>query len=150
MAGRTASVALLVALLLAGCAEDSADVPAACLGDPSAIERALARAPARVKLPDGTPLSTCVSRARSDADLQTLGTSLMKVADSLSTRARTDNTTALRLGYLVGAARRGVAKNPGLAVNLGRRLEQVTMAPRGSAAVRAALLRGQRAGEAGG
>jgi len=146
MARRTASAALLVAFLLAGCASEDSDVPAACLDDPATIERALERAPASVTLADGTRLSTCVSRARDDAELQTLGTSLMRVADDLRPRAATDPAAALRLGYLRGASRRGVAKNPGLAANIGRRLEQTTLLRGGSAATRAALARGVRAG----
>jgi len=149
MAGRgaRASAALLATLLTAGCASDSERLPAACLDDPATIERALERAPAAVTLAGGTRLSTCVRRARSDTDLQTLGASLTKVADSLSARAPRDGAAALRLGYLRGATRRGAAANPGLAANLGRRLEQTTLLRRGSAAARAALGRGLRAGE---
>ncbi|MDQ3677551.1 MAG: hypothetical protein M3401_12240 [Actinomycetota bacterium] len=152
MASRTASAALLVALLLGGCAGDSDGLPAACLGEPATIDQALERAPAAVMLADGTRLSTCVSRARNDADLQTLGASLLTVADSLSSRAASDSDSvaALRLGYLRGAARRGVLNNRDLAANLGRRLEQTTELQHGSAASRAALERGLRAGEAGG
>ncbi len=150
MASRTASAALLVALLLGGCAGDSDGLPAACLGEPATIDQALERAPAAVMLADGTRLSTCVSRARNDADLQTLGASLLTVADSLSSRAASDSVAALRLGYLRGAARRGVLNNRDLAANLGRRLEQTTELQHGSAASRAALRRGLRAGEAGG
>jgi hypothetical protein len=149
MAGRTASFALLLSLLLAGCGSSSPDVPAACLAGADTIERALQGAPAAVTLTDGTRLSTCLSRARSDSELQTLGASLMQVADRLRPRARTDDAAALRLGYLRGAARRGVKGNPGLADNLGRRLEQTTLLPRGSASA-AALDRGVRAGESGG
>jgi hypothetical protein len=150
MAARTAPVALVVALLLAGCARDAESVPAACLGDPAAIEQALARAPARVTLSDGTPLSTCVSRARNDAELQTLGTSLMRVADHLTAYSSADRVATMRLGYLIGAARRGARKNPGLAANLVRRLEQTGPSRGGKPETLFELRRGERAGEAGG
>jgi len=150
MGRRTASFALVAAVLLAGCGTEREDVPVACLGDPAAFERALERAPARVTLPDGTSLSTCVARARDDADLQTVGASLMMVADRLNARASTDSAAALRLGYLRGAARRGELKNQGIAANLVRRLQQATMLRRDSPDARAAQQRGERAGEDGG
>jgi hypothetical protein len=150
MARRTAHATLLTALLLAGCATDSERVPAACLNGAATIEQALGRAPGAVTLADGTPLSTCVDRARGEAELQTLGGTFMMVADDLRARAPTDDGAALRLGYLLGATRRGVAKNPGMAANLGRRLEQATALPRASARARTALQRGRQAGEHGG
>lgn len=150
MARRTASAALLLALLLAGCADKTKPVPTACLGGAAPIAQALDRAPGAVALTDGTRLSTCVSRSRSDADLQTLGSSFMQVADSLRTRAAHDDAAALRLGYLRGAARRGAKGNPGIAENLERRLEQTTILSRASASARAALARGVHAGESGG
>lgn len=150
MAGRTAPYGLLVALLLAGCASEDERVPAACLDGPATIEQALERAPAAVTLADGTRLSTCVNRARGDSELQTLGASLIVVADRLSARAATEIPAALRLGYLRGAMRRGLRTNKDLAANLARRLEQTTALQEGSPAARAALHRGVRAGEDGG
>jgi len=150
MAGRTASAALLVTLLLAGCTKERERLPAACLTTPGAIQRALERAPAAVTLADGTRLSTCVSRARADTELQTLGAALIGAADRLAARAATDPAGPMRLGYLRGATRRGVESNRDLAANLLRRIEQTTVLPRGSAAARALLARGVDAGEAGG
>jgi hypothetical protein len=85
MARRTAHVAAIGALLLAGCGSSQPDpLPAACIDAPATIERALQRAPAQVRLDDGTALSRCVHRAAGrDGDLQTLGVSLMRVADDL-------------------------------------------------------------------
>ena len=145
-------VAVVLALLLAGCATARDDpVPTGCVGDPAAIVQALARAPAAVALPDGTRLSTCVRRARADGDLQALGMSLLRVADTLRARVAADPGAAAGLGYLAGAVRAGVAVNQGLATELGRRIERATTlaedAPRAAQVARA---RGLLAGERGG
>jgi len=151
MANRIAAVTALHAVLaLAGCGEQKDGVPAACSDGPQVISRALERAPAPVTLGEQTRLSTCISRARTDAELQTIGSSLLSVADQLAARAGTDEVAALRLGYLVGATRRGVRASPGLAVQMGRRVEQSTRMDGASAAARAALRRGLQAGEASG
>lgn len=151
MASRIAAGTVLLALMLGGCAGEPDGVPPGCLAGPQVIGPALERAPAAVTLPDATKLSTCISRSRSDGDLQTLGSALLTVADGLRARAaRDDDVAALRLGYLVGAVRRGVGANPGLATQLGRRLEQTMRLDGPSAAARAALRSGLRAGEAGG
>jgi hypothetical protein len=129
MTGPRARRAQLVAtgvLLLAGCGStDRGSMPAACLDEPAALARALERAPAAVTLADGTRLSGCVSRARGEGDLQALGVVLTQVADDLRERAASEPAAALRLGYLVGAVRRGAAATPGLAAQLARRLEQI-------------------------
>jgi hypothetical protein len=145
-------VAVMLALLLAGCAAVRDDpVPTGCVGDPATIVRALARAPGAVTLPDGTRLSTCVRRARGDGDLQALGMSLISVADALRARVATDPGAAAGLGYLDGAVRAGVAVNQGLAAELGRRIERATaLADDAPQAARAARARGLLAGETSG
>ncbi|MEJ7797264.1 MAG: hypothetical protein WKF42_02100 [Solirubrobacteraceae bacterium] len=151
MARPRAHVTAISALLLAGCASADPDpLPAACLDEPAAITRALARAPAPVTLADGTRLSRCVSLAGSDADLQALGVSLTRVADGLRARAGADHAAALRLGYLVGAVRRGAAATPGIAAQLARRVEQAAGPQIDEPRARAQLRRGVRLGEAGG
>ena len=147
-------VAAILALLLAGCATVQDDpVPAPCLDEPETIVRALERAPGAVKLADGTRLSTCVSRARTDGDLQALGVSLTTVADALRARVAFDPGAAAGLGYLAGAVRAGAAAN-GLAAELARRIERATAlprdAPQAARAARAARAHGLRAGAAGG
>ena len=150
MARLAAHVAAIAALLLvAGCGSSEPDpVPSACLDEPATIERALARAPAQVRLADGTSLSNCVRlAAHRDGDLQTLGASLMRVADGLRTDARADDDAALRLGYLIGAVRRGAARTPGLAAQLARRIEQTAAFDADDAHASGALLRGVMSGE---
>jgi hypothetical protein len=134
---------------LAGCGSSEREqAPVACLGEPAAISRALERAPAKVTLEDGTPLSKCVRlAAHRDGDLQSLGVSLMRVADDLRFQTRTDPEVAVRLGYLIGAVRRGAAKTPGLASQLARRIEQTAAFEQDDAVARGALLRGVMSGE---
>jgi hypothetical protein len=152
MAGRRAHVAAIGALFVAGCASSKPEqVPVACLAEPATIAQALKRAPARVTLADGTPLSRCVSlAAHRDGDLQALGSLLMRVADDMALQTKSDPSAAVRLGYLVGAVRRGAAKTPGLAAQLARRVEQTAALEQDDAAARGALLAGEAAGEDGG
>ncbi len=90
-------------------------------------------------------------RARTDSDLQALGVSFTAAADTLRARVGSDPSAAAGLGYLLAAVRAGVAGNQGLAGQLGRRVEGATALPAGaSAAARAALAGGLRAGRSGG
>jgi hypothetical protein len=151
-----AALLALVALAAgtAGCgAGDPPPLDAACTESSATIERALARAPQPVTLATGTPLSQCVSRARSDADLQTAGAILTRAADDLADRAqRGDAEAAVGLGYLVGAARRGAAHTAGIHAELQRRVESAArvIVDGGAPEIGAALERGVRAGEATG
>jgi hypothetical protein len=151
MPGRTSTLAAISTLVFAGCGSSKpAAMPHACLGQPASVVRALERAPGKVTLADGTPLSRCVSAARAGGDLETLGVTLTEVADGLATTAATDPVAALRLGYLVGAVRRGAAKTTGVAAQLTRRVEQAATPHAGSPRARGALARGIGLGEAGG
>ena len=145
-------LALLAAASLAACGAADTPLDEACMSGAGAIERALARAPAPVTLPSGTRLSQCVSNARSDADLQTAGAVLTRAADHLAAQARTrDARAALRLGYLVGAARRGAKRTAGIHAELQRHIERAAAVLDGaSARVAGAFASGQRAGEATG
>jgi hypothetical protein len=145
-------LALLAAASLAACGASSDPLDEACVTSPGTIERALARAPDPVTLPSGTRLSQCVSNARSDADLQTAGAVLTRAADDLSARARTgDADAALRLGYLVGAARRGAKRTAGIHAELQRHIERAAAALEDAGAhIAGALAHGLRAGEATG
>jgi predicted component of type VI protein secretion system len=143
MAGR---LAVIVVLLLAGCTAEDHPIAPACLQSRDAIVRALDAAPAAVALPDGTRLSACVRGARQDADLQALGLLLTQVADGLALRAPRDPAAAVRLGYLIGAAREGAAATSGIAAELARRLERTATMDGASGEARAALASGLRAG----
>ena len=146
------ALALFAAVALAACGATSAPLDEACLSSPGAIERALARAPRPVTLPSGTRLSQCVANARSDSDLQSAGTVLTRAADHLSAAAREgDARAALRLGYLVGAARRGARRTAVIHAELQRHIERAAAVLDGAgASITGALVHGQRAGEATG
>ena len=107
-----------------GCADRERPLPAACTEGRQAIVVALRVAPGPVVLRGGTRLSTCVERARGDGEIQTVGSIYTRVADELAVRARASNGAALRLGYLIGAARRGARRTSGIHEELVRRLEQ--------------------------
>jgi hypothetical protein len=145
-------LALLAAVSLAACGASTPTLDEACMGSAGAIEHALVRAPRPVTLPSGTRLSQCVSNARSDADLQTAGAVLTRAADHLSAQAHAgDREAALRLGYLVGAARRGAKRTAGIHAELQRHIERAAaVLDDAGATVARALARGQSAGEATG
>jgi hypothetical protein len=146
-------LALLAALAAAGgggCGSESRPFPPACAARPAAVAHALRTAPATVRLGDGTRLSTCVERATSDAELQSVGLALTPAAEALAERARSSDVAALRLGYLVGAARRGARRTPGVQAELVRRLEQAMGLDGPPPARRPAYRRGVAAGEARG
>jgi hypothetical protein len=108
------------------------------------VRAALARAPARAEL-DGTPLSGCFTRGAEAGDVQQVGAAFLSVAVELAAAARAepDGADALRLGYLIGAARRGAAGTQGIHDELMRRLQQETA---GLDTRTAAYRRGYRAG----
>src|SRR4051812_24004657 len=149
---RPAALVAFALLAAAGCGADDPPLDAACTSSPEAIERALARAPGPVTVGGGTRLSDCVSRARSDAELQNAGVVLTGAADHLAVRARGGDARAgLALGYLVGAARRGAARTPGLQAQLARRMASAAaFVDEGGPEVATALERGLRAGRATG
>ena len=137
--------ALAAALLaLAGCGEEDEPFPSACNDGVAAVQDALRRAPGDVALTGGTRLSTCVERARTAADIQTVGALYTATADDLAARAPRSDIAALRLGYLVGAARRGARRTGGIHEELVRRLENST-GLEGTPAARRSAFRGGRA-----
>lgn len=113
----------LLAGALAGCSTTSEAFPAACGDPPEKFLAALSAAPHRVVV-DGTRISACFPRNGSQADVETLGTTLTAVADELSTRVRTDpgSQAMTELGYLMGASERGAARTGGIHYELVRRL----------------------------
>jgi hypothetical protein len=135
-----------VAALVAGCGAQRAAFPPLCGVGPDRVLRALERAPGPVRLADGTRLSACVAGARSDAEIQSVGFTLTPAAQRLADRATPE--AALRLGYLVGAARRGSAHTNNIHAELLRKLEHTLDLD--DPALVAAARRGLQAGESGG
>lgn len=136
-----ALLAVPALIVQAGCGEAKTALAPACTDSAEAVVAALERAPEPVTLSDGTPLSDCVDQARTDIELQSLGTVLTTAADRLAGERR-----AIALGYLVGAARRGARHNSGVSVELVRRLENAGLRLDDDPA----LQRGLDAGEASG
>ncbi len=116
----------VAALTLAATAcGDPAATPLAdgCTAGPDGIVEALKTAPGAVVLEDGTPLSRCVAGGTDEAELQTVGIAFSHAGEKLRESAKTDPRAALRLGYLVGATRKGAARTNGVMAELVRRIE---------------------------
>jgi hypothetical protein len=149
-ARRAAALALptlAVALVAAGCGDEDRPLPAACASGPAPTIRALATAPGPVRLAGGTKLSSCVERARSDADIQTVGSVLTRTADTLAGAMDRSDEAALQLGYLIGAVRKGARHTSGIHQELVRRVEQAIGVDGAPPRRRAAFDRGLAAGE---
>ena len=149
-ARRAAGLALLtlaVALAAVGCGDDDRPLPAACASGPGPAVRALHAAPGPVRLAGGTKLSSCVERARSDADIQTVGSVYTRAADSLAGAMGRSDQAALQLGYLIGAVRKGARHTSGIHEELVRRVEQAIGIGGAPPPRRAAFARGVAAGE---
>lgn len=133
---------LLAVALLAGCSKQEPEsLPAAC-SDAPAVERALATAPEGVRI-EGRPLSRCLPKDATGANVQEAGITFTRVAGRLA-----DRRDAVRLGYLVGAARRGAKRSQvGVYSELLRRLElELNAVDTGSPAFRAAEAAGMASG----
>ncbi len=142
------ATALSTLLILAGCGEEP--LPHACLqADAGEVAALLRAAPEDATLTGGIPLSTCIDRAESDADLQNLGVVLVGLADRLVARSRHDERAAYELGFLIGAAERGAGPTGGVQAELVQRLQQ-TSAFTVTAAVQAEIERGIAAGRTSG
>jgi hypothetical protein len=145
---------VFLVVLAAGCSRSSGSerAPAACTdGSPvarvSAIRSALARAPAPVRLGDGTSISDCLAHDSDSGDLQNVGSMLLTVAQQLVDSGAGDDRKLLELGYLAGAVHRGALKAQGVDGEIERRIEQeLDSVHTGSAA----FARGERAGRATG
>jgi hypothetical protein len=139
-----------LAVAVSGCTSDKPPVSDSCTASTDAIEQALGRAPARVTLRDGTPLSACIHDAENDADLQSVGIVFSQAAERLRVRAQAgDLRAAAGVGYVAGAVRRGAHGTMGVAAELQRRVELVAGRLEDDAPPRvdAAVERGLRAGE---
>jgi hypothetical protein len=141
--GMTLAIAL-AACCIAGCGDDEKRPAAACTEGAGSVLTALRAAPGKVTV-GGQPLSSCLTDGSNADDVQLVGAAWTQAAATLSDRAagRPEGDQALRLGYLVGAARRGAAATPGIHAELVRRLELEAAPLEGRSA---ALRRGERAG----
>ncbi len=118
-------LACLAALLIAGCGgRGDAATPTACLGDSEAYVRALGAAPGEVLLAGETPISECLTENQAGGELAGVGEAMIDAATTLNAEAREDpdGQATLQLGYLLGAAERGVEETEGIHSDLIRRL----------------------------
>jgi hypothetical protein len=115
----------LVALALGSCSSGTETVPVQCIQSPAAITHALVAAPRPVRL-GGVPLSRCLARRADAGSVESLGATFVPAAESLGDAARQapSSRSALELGYLVAATRRGAARTEGIYYELDRRVEQ--------------------------
>ena len=136
-----------LAFTVSACRSQAPDLPSACT-DGAAVARALSHAPGPVLIGGATKISTCVNRARSDGQLQTVGAVYTRLGDDLARRVRSDERAAMQLGFLVGAVRRGSSTTNGTHEELARRIEQTTGldGPGDSSAYAQGLTEGRRAG----
>lgn len=135
---RAAVLALAALLVAAGLASaacsrhtGSERAPTACAGGvasdrEAAIRSALAKAPGPVALPDGTRLSDCLAHPVDGGDLETIGSTMLRVTQQLADAAAGggDPAALTQLGYLIGAMYRGAARAGGANDELVRRLDQ--------------------------
>lgn len=145
--GPLALTAVVTAIAAAGCgAADPPPLAASCTGDPRVLLRALERAPAAVRMPDGATLSSCIRGARGDGEIQGVGVVLTEVSDELARRVPAHPGAAAALGYLVGAVGEAASHTAGIHAELARRIEQSATAAHLSGAQERSFERGRRAG----
>jgi hypothetical protein len=115
---------LLGAAVASGCGDQDDSTPVACLEGAAAYEKALEAAPGAVRLQGGTPVSECLAENQNAGDPARVGEATIEAATDLNAEARAepDGDAALRLGYLLGAARRGSEESEGIHSDLIRRL----------------------------
>lgn len=137
------AVVVACAAALSACGSDARDAPAACTEGSAPILRALEAAPGAVRI-GGVPPSDCLAKGSDGDQVQLVGSAFVEAASKLGDRAQRSagGRASLQLGYLLGAARRGSARTPGIHSELLRRLEQEAAPFAGSPAFR----RGERAG----
>ena len=138
--GRAVCIVLCALVAVPACGDEEERPAAACTVSPDAVVSALRAAPGEVRV-GGVRLSSCLTEGSESDDLQRVGTAYVEAAALLARRAarRPEGDAALRLGYLVGAVRRGGSRTDGVHSELIRRLDQERLSS-------AAFRRGERAG----
>jgi hypothetical protein len=122
---RGAAIAALALAGVAGCGDEDAETPAACLAGSSAYVDALREAPEPVLLEGSTPISDCVPADQDAAELGQAGEQMITAATQLNAEARRDppGEATVQLGYLIGAVQQGAAAGGGIHADLLRRLD---------------------------
>ena len=141
------AAALGAVAIVAGCAQEEAATPIACLDGPEPLLTALERAPEPVRLGggaengvgvgaggaaedgagdgDGVAISDCLIAGQPGGQLAEAGSAMVAAAAALNERARSrpGGQANVALGYLLGAARAGAAETGGIHTDLIRRLD---------------------------
>ena len=112
----------------------------------AAFRSALARAPAPVRLSDGTSISDCLAHDADSGDVENVGSMLLTVTQQLVDSGARSSRALLELGYLSGAVHRGAA-HAQVDAEIERRIDQEI----GAVDTRSpAFVRGERAGRSNG
>lgn len=140
--------------LVVGCGSSEEETPATCLGGARPFLAALQQAPAKVQLHGDVAISSCLIDNQAAGDLAGLGSALVEATTTLNAQALRTPPEATRLGYLVGAVRKGAEGTSGIHADLVRRIEAAAeLSPGGGPlpnGFEAAYGRGLQAGRAGG
>jgi hypothetical protein len=150
---RRLAIAALALAALAGCGDEDAETPAACLAGSSAYLDALRVAPEPVLLEGSTPISDCVPADQDAAELGQAGEQMITTATQLNAEARRDPSgkATVQLGYLIGAVQQGAAEGGGIHADLLRRLDAAARFKQGGkqlpASFERALGKGYAAGQ---
>ena len=118
-------IAALALAAVAGCGDEDAETPAACLAGSGAYLDALREAPEPVLLEGSTPISDCVPADQDAAELGQAGEQMITAATQLNAEARRDPSgeATVQLGYLIGAVQQGADAGGGIHADLLRRLD---------------------------
>jgi hypothetical protein len=120
-----------------------------CTENAGQVLSALAGAPGDVRLRGHTRISACFQPAAGPADVQTLGAIMIETTQRLADRVRRTprSRSAVELGFLVGAVRRGAHTDVGVHYETERRIEQELVGlPTGTPQFRVGLAAGLRSG----
>jgi hypothetical protein len=114
----------LLALMAGGCGGTDDETPVACLNGSGTYLHALDRAPGKVTLPSGVPISDCLVENQKAGDLAAVGSTMISTATALNALARDEpgGRVNVALGYLIGAEQRGAEGTDGVHAELTRRL----------------------------
>jgi hypothetical protein len=129
----------LVALIVVGCGTSDDSTPVACLEGPAFFLQAGS---------DSVPISQCLVENQSGGDLANVGAAMLQATTRLNAEARAElgGAANVRLGYLIGASRRGAEATEGIHTELLRRLSAAARYSPGDRRLPAAFWRAYRRG----
>jgi hypothetical protein len=141
--------ALALAAFIAGCGNHDVVVAPDCTEGVRPVAEALAHAPGDVRIRGNVLISHCFQPAASPADVQSLGALFIEVTHGLAEQVRRAprSHSAVELGFLIGAVRKGAHTDGGVHYETERRIEQELVGlPTGTPQFRLGLAAGLRSG----